>query len=182
MRILFSILALITFKANATIDAVDFTPTLVCEGSQTTFSSTSVVSGGSSIIAWNWDLDADGQFDDAFGPSINYQFNAAGTFNVGLQIITDQSETAAAYKLITVNAVPAANFTAADVCEGSSTLLEDQSTISSGSVVIWQWDLDNDGLYDNGTGSSITNDFGAAGSYVVGIQVTSDVNPPHLKV
>ncbi len=174
MRILFSILALITFKANATIDAVDFTPTLVCEGSQTTFSSTSVVSGGSSIIAWNWDLDADGQFDDAFGPSINYQFNAAGTFNVGLQIITDQSETAAAYKLITVNAVPAANFTAADVCEGSSTLLEDQSTISSGSVVIWQWDLDNDGLYDNGTGSSITNDFGAAGSYVVGIQVTSD--------
>lgn len=174
MRILFSILTLIAFQAHATIDQVDFTTTLVCQGSQTTFSSTSVVSGGSTIIAWNWDLDADGQFDDAFGPSINHQFNTAGTFNVGLQIMTDQNETAAAYHLITVNPVPSANFSAADVCEGSATLLEDQSTISSGSVVSWQWDFDNDGLYDNATGSSTTNNFGAAGTYVVGLQVTSD--------
>lgn len=174
MRILFSILTLIAFQAHATIDAVDFTPSLVCQGSQTTFSSTSVVSGGSTIIAWNWDLDADGQFDDAFGPSINHQFNTSGTFNVGLQIVTDQSETVAAYKLITVHAVPVANFTAADVCEGAATLFQDQSTISIGSVDMWQWDLDNDGLYDDATGNSTTNNFGAAGSYVVGLQVTSN--------
>lgn len=174
MRILFSILTLIAFQAHATIDAVDFTPTLVCQGSQTTFSSTSTVSGGSTIIAWNWDLDADGQFDDASGPSINHQFSNAGTFNVGLQIITDQNETAAAYKLITVNAVPTANFTGANVCEGSATVLEDQSTIASGSITTWQWDLDNDGLYDNATGNTVTHSFGSAGSYTVGLQVTSD--------
>jgi gliding motility-associated-like protein len=174
MRILFSVLTLMAFQAHATIDAVDFTPSLVCVGSQTTFSSTSVVSGGSTVTNWNWDLDADGQFDDAFGPSINFQFNTAGNFNVGLQIVTDQSETAAAYKIITVNAVPTADFTAADVCEGTTTLLEDQSTITSGTIVTWQWDLDNDGLYDNATGSSITTNFGNAGTYIVGLQVTSD--------
>lgn len=174
MRILFSILTLIAFQAHATIDAVDFSTTLVCEGSQTTLTSTSTVSGGATITNWNWDLDADGQFDDAFGPSISYQFNNAGTFNVGLQIVTDMDPPAAAYKLITVNPVPVADFSAPDVCEGTVSALADQSTIASGSISNWQWDLDNDGLYDDATGSVIANDFVNAGSYVVGLQVTSD--------
>lgn len=174
MRILFSLLTLLAFQAHATIDQVDFTTTLVCEGSQTTLTSTSTVSGGATITDWNWDLDADGQFDDAFGPSINHQFAAAGTFNVGLQIITDMDPAQAAYKLITVNPVPVADFTAPDVCEGTVSALADQSTISSGSITTWEWDLDNDGVYDDATGSVIAHDFMTAGSYVVGLQVTSD--------
>lgn len=174
MRILFAILTLIAFKANATIDVVDYSTTLVCEGSQTTFTSTAVVSGGATITNWNWDLDADGQFDDAFGPTVNYTFQNAGVFNVGLQIVTDMDAPQGVYKLITVNAVPTADFAAADVCEGTATQLVNQSTIASGSIISWEWDLDNDGLYDNASGSSISNDFVSAGTYVVGLQVTSD--------
>lgn len=174
MRILLFALALIAFQANATIDVVDFTPTLVCEGSATTFTSTSVVSGGVTITEWNWDLDADGQFDDATGPSINHQFNTPGVFNVGLMVITDGPDTAAVYQLITVNPVPVADFIAPDVCEGTASIMADASTISGGSIVMWEWDLDNDGLYDNGTGTSISNDFVIAGTYVVGLQITSD--------
>ncbi|MCB0755132.1 MAG: gliding motility-associated C-terminal domain-containing protein [Flavobacteriales bacterium] len=174
MRILFSVLTLIAFQAHATIDVVDFSTTLVCEGSQTTLTSTSTVSGGATITDWNWDLDADGQFDDAFGASINHQFANAGVYNVGLQIITDMDGPAAAYKLITVNPVPSADFSAPDVCEGTATALADQSTISSGSITSWQWDLDNDGFYDDASGSLIANDFVNAGSYPVGLQVTSD--------
>lgn len=174
MRILFSMLTLVALQAQANIDAVDFSTTLVCEGSQTTLTSTSTVSGGATITNWNWDLDADGQFDDAFGPSINFQFNASGTFNVGLQIITDMDPPAAAYKLIVVNPVPNADFTAPDVCEGSVSALADQSTIASGSIDTWEWDLDNNGLYDDATGSVIANNFGNAGSYVVGLLITSD--------
>jgi gliding motility-associated-like protein len=173
MRILLSLFALIAFKANATIDAVDFTPTIVCVGSQTNFTSISSVSGGVTITNWNWDLDADGQFDDAFGPSINHQFNTAATYNVGLQIITDAAEVAAAYKLITVNPVPSASFIGADVCYGSAHSLVDQSTIASGNIASWNWDLDNDGLYDDASGSSVSFSFGQPSSYVVGLQVTS---------
>ena len=115
MRILFSLLTLLAFQAHATIDSVDYTTTTVCEGSQTTFTSTSIVSGGATITDWNWDLDADGQFDDAFGPSIGHQFATPGVFNVGLQIITDMDPAQAIYQLITVNPVPAANFIAPDV-------------------------------------------------------------------
>ncbi len=175
MRILFSILTFGALQAHATVDAVDFQTTLVCAGSQTTLTSTSTVSGGATITDWNWDLDADGQFDDASGPSISYQFPAAGVYNVGLQIITDMDPPAAAYKLITVNPVPTANFSAPDVCEGTVSALADQSTISgNGSITNWEWDLDNDGLYDNATGSVIAHDFVNAGSYIVGLQVTSD--------
>lgn len=174
MRILFSLLTLVAFQAHATIDIVDYTTTTVCEGSQTTFTSTSVVSGGATITDWNWDLDADGQFDDAFGPSIGHQFNAPGVYNVGLQIITDMDPPQAVYKLITVNPVPAADFNSPDVCEGTVSALADASAIVSGSNVMWEWDLDNDGLYDNATGLVIAHDFVTPGSYVVGLQVTSD--------
>lgn len=174
MRILFSILTVLTFQAKATVVTVDYTTTNVCEGTQTTFTSTSQVSGGATITNWNWDLDSDGQFDDAFGPSIGYQFNSPGVYNVGLQIITDMDPPVAVYKLITVNPVPNPNFSAADVCYGSSTTLNDQSTIATGSIVNWQWDFDNDGNYNDGTGSSISHNFGIAGSYVVGLLVTSN--------
>lgn len=174
MRILFSVLLLAAMNASAAIDQVDFTTTLVCEGSQTTLTSTSTVSGGATITSWNWDLDADGQFDDATGPSISFQFNAAGTYNVGLQITTDMDPPAAAYNLINVNPVPSADFAAPDVCEGSVTAMADQSTVSTGSITSWNWDLDNDGLYNDATGNVIANDFGGAGSYTVGLLVTSD--------
>lgn len=174
MRILFAILSLVAFQAHATIDVVDYSTTLVCEGSQTTFTSTSTVSGGATITNWNWDLDADGQFDDAFGPTINYQFSNPGVYNVGLQIITDMDPPTAVYKLITVNPVPNASFSAPDVCEGTASQLTDQSSIASGSITSWEWDFDNDGLYDEASGNSVSNDFGSAGSYIVGLLVTSD--------
>jgi len=177
MRILFSILTLIAFQANATIVSVGFTNTAVCVGSQTTFTSTSVVSDGATITNWNWDLDGDGQFNDAFGPSINHTFNAPSPppFNVGLQIITDMDAPVSSYRLITVNPVPVANFSAADVCEGTASLVVDQSTISAGSIISWEWDYgDGNTLYDNATGTSFSTNFGAAGSYMVGLQVTSN--------
>lgn len=174
LKILITALTLFTFSAYATIDDVDFTASLACEGAQTTLTSTSVVSGGATITDWNWDLDADGQFDDAFGPTINYQFAAPGVYNVGLQIITDMDGPQAQYNLVTVYAVPVADFSAPDVCVGNATALADQSTISAGSITSWQWDLDNDGVYDNATGTVIANDFGSAGTYTVGLQVTSD--------
>ena len=174
MRILFSLLTLLAFQAHATIDSVDYTTTTVCEGSQTTFTSTSVVSGGATITDWEWDLDADGAFDDASGPSIGFQFVAPGVYNVGLRITTDMDPPQSIYKLITVNPVPVADFTAPDVCEGSVSALASTSTISGGSITAWEWDLDNDGLYDNATGSVIANDFVNAGTYVVGLQITSD--------
>lgn len=165
-------LALLCMQGMA--NTADFTHTAVCQGTASVFSSTSTASGGQTIVAWDWDLNADGQFTDASGPVANHLFPSAGTFQVGLRITTDQANVVVAYKLVTVHPNPVANFSAPNVCKGQNSILTSTSTISSGSIVSWEWDLDNDGQYDDATGQSVTHNFGNDGGYIVGLRVTSN--------
>ncbi len=172
-RVLVLILSLV--GATGFANTAEFTHTAVCLGSQSVFSSTSVASGGETIVLWDWDLNADGQFTDAAGPVVSTVFPAAGTFQVGLRITTDLGTEVVAYRLVTVNPVPVADFTAPDVCKGANTMLTSTSSISGGSVVFWEWDLDNDGQYDDANGETLSHNFGNDGGYVVGLRVTSDL-------
>lgn len=167
--------ALSLLWAEGMANSADFTFSTVCQGTQTIFSSTSVASGGETIVAWEWDLDADGQFDDASGTVVSHLFGSDGTFQVGIRITTDLGSVVVAYKLVNVNPVPVADFSAPDVCKGANTVLTSTSSVSSGSVVFWEWDLDNDGQYDDATGSVLVHNFGNDGGYVVGLRVTSDL-------
>ncbi len=45
------------------------------------------------IVAWDWDLDNDGQFDDAFGETVQWTWNSAGTFDIGLEVTSSDSLT-----------------------------------------------------------------------------------------
>jgi|GEM_PF-680666 len=45
------------------------------------------------IVAWDWDLDNDGQFDDAFGPNVQHTWNAPGTYDIGLRVTSSDSLT-----------------------------------------------------------------------------------------
>lgn len=164
--------AIIGTKAVA--NTADFSHTAVCQGTTSVFSSTSTGSGGETIVAWDWDLNANGQFTDASGTVANYLFPSAGTFQVGLRITTDQGSVVATYKLVTVYAVPVADFTAPDVCKGQNSQITSTSAISSGSISSWEWDLDNDGQYDDATGAVVVHNFGNDGGYVVGLRVTSN--------
>jgi gliding motility-associated-like protein len=166
-----SLLCLVT-QANAS--TASFTATNVCEGSNTLFQSTSTASSGT-ITQWLWDFDYDGQFDDGAGQNVNYVFPTSGTFLVGLRITTDLNETVQTYNTVVINPVAVASFFAPEVCAGSTTSFTDNSTIASpGAIAAYAWDFDNNGSYDNGTGATAQNQFANAGTYVVGLQVTSD--------
>jgi gliding motility-associated-like protein len=156
-------------------NTASFSPESTCLGAESVFSSTSLASGGETIVAWDWDLDADGQFDDASGSVVTFQFLAAGTYQVGLRITTDLGNTDEQYEFITIYPVPLASFSAPDVCEGQNTVVTSTSTISSGSIQSWGWDLDNDGNYDDASGEVVSNDFGNDGAYAIGLIVTSDL-------
>ena len=166
-----SLLCLVT-QANAS--TASYTATNVCEGSNTLFQSTSTASSGT-ITQWLWDFDYDGQFDDGSGQNVNYVFPTSGTFLVGLRITTDLNETVQTYNTVVINPVAVASFLAPEVCAGSATSFTDNSTIASpGAIAAYAWDFDNNGSYDNGTGATAQYLFGGAGTYVVGLQVTSD--------
>ncbi len=159
-------------QANAS--TASYTATNVCEGSNTLFQSTSTASSGT-ITQWLWDFDYDGQFDDGSGQNVNYVFPTSGTFLVGLRITTDLNETVQTYNTVVINPVAVASFLAPEVCAGSATSFTDNSTIASpGAIAAYAWDFDNNGSYDNGAGATAQYLFGGAGTYVVGLQVTSD--------
>jgi hypothetical protein len=58
------------------------------------------------------------------------------------------------------------------VLDGSGSFHQDASK----SIDSWEWDLDNDGVYDV-TGPSVTTSFGALGDYPVTLRVTDDASP-----
>lgn len=157
------------------VPMAEFTPESVCQGTQTTFASTSTVDPGDFIVAWDWEFVPGSGFNDASGPTANWLFPGPGTFNVGLRITTNNGLQDVLFKLITVNPLPSAMFTAPEVCEGETTMFTDASTIASGSITGWAWDLDNDGNFDNGSASTASNDYMVAGTYTIGLEVTSDL-------
>ena len=57
--------------------------------------------------------------------------------------------------------------------DGSDSFHQDASK----SIDSWEWDLDNDGAYDDATGPIATISFPAVGNYPVGLRVTDNANP-----
>jgi gliding motility-associated-like protein len=165
-------LALIGLPILASATTADFTTTTVCQGNNSLLVSISTPTIGQTIMSWDWDLDADGNFNDASGANLSHAFPGSGVFNVGLQVTTNLGEVVSVYRLVTVNPLPLAQFSAAPACLGDPILLSDQST--GATVVSVTWDLDNDGQYDDASGTNAQLTPPATGSFPVGLRVISD--------
>ena len=124
--------------------------------------------------AYAWDLDGDGQFDDALGitPSTTY---TSGTRTVSLRVTDALGASDTASRTVTVNAPPSASFSfspaAPDV--GATVSFDagasnDDLSLPSGA---YGWDFDNNGSIDAG-GEQVQHDFATAGGKTVRLQVT----------
>ena len=112
----------------------------------------SEVNLGDSIVAYRWDLDDDGQYDDAFGatPTI-----PAGTLPVDQELdIALQVEDAQGGLFgvdtttleIVTNLAPVANAGGPyTLTEGTAFNLDGTGSTDDGSIITYQWDLDYDG-------------------------------------
>lgn len=164
-------------------------PTAVSGGPYSGFVGTSVVLNGSgsdsdgTIAAYNWDFDNDGAFDDATGQTPSFQCTAAGVFPIALEVTDNRSGTASEATTVdcTVapNLPPTANaggpYTGS---VGATTSLDGSgSTDADGSIVLYEWDLDDDGFFDDATGASASFTCSAVGTFNVSLQVTDDGSP-----
>lgn len=150
-----------------------FTSNAVCRETATFFADNSTIASGS-LTGFAWDFDSDGNYDNGTGDSIDYVFPADGTFTVGFQVTSDSGCVSVTHAIVTVFPTPTANFSFSDDCLGDSTHFMGNGTVSSGSIVAYNWELNGDGQYNDATGASIYHEFINAGNYQVGLRVTSN--------
>ncbi|MGH2957513.1 MAG: M14 family zinc carboxypeptidase [Solirubrobacterales bacterium] len=76
-------------------------------GEDVTFTSTSTDSDGT-VVSHEWDLDADGGFDDAQGSQVTRAFTVAGTYTISLRASDDDGASGVRTRQLTVGVTPAA--------------------------------------------------------------------------
>lgn len=128
----------VTVFVNPTPNAA-FTVQSGCLGDTTFFSDNSTMIAPDSIVSWNWDLG--GSFSSDTSPSI--VFAEHGTFDISLVVINSEGCSDTATSTVTVNPAPTAAFTANDTCLFNPTFFNDLSSVSSGSITTYQWQLGN---------------------------------------
>ena len=143
-----------------------------------TFTSDSVPWAGESISSFKWDIDGDG-FDDGSGPVLNQAFSTSGNQIVRLEVKQSNGAQDIATSIFRVNAPPVPGFvwTPGSPVAGNEVQLFSTSVDAEGPIADQDqaWDLDDDGQFDDATGSAVTGTFGA-GDHDISLRVTDSDN------
>ena len=152
-------------------------------GEEVVFTSTSEP-GEHAIAAQSWDLDDDGEFDDAEGATAATSFDRGGEHRVRLRIRDAGGATDEAEATLRVrgeddgdgNAPPSASFTMSpdNPVAGDTVTFTSTASDPDGRIESRRWDLDGDGAHDDARGATATRSFPDAGSYTVGLRVVDD--------
>lgn len=132
------------------------------------------------IASTAWDLDNDGQFDDAGGAQTSHSFVSEGVHRVRMRVTDDDGDRDTAAALIAVaapaNQPPVAGFNVNPVSPEAFEEASFTSTSSDpdGTIASYEWDLDNDGQFDDATGSAASRVFGVTGEYTIRLRVIDD--------
>lgn len=141
---------------------------------------------GGSIVKYEWDIDNNGTFDYV-GPSADYSYSAPGLYYVNLRVTDDEGATDdltddpgdALIKIVVtpppVPPVAAAKASAYEVFVNEAITFDgsDSYDPDGGSIVLYEWDWDGDGTYDE-TGKILNHAYASPGTYYVQLKVTDD--------
>jgi hypothetical protein len=126
-------------------------------------------------VSYAWDLDGDGTFE-VRGPAAEARYGTAGRHIVALRL-TDPAgaATVVAQDVVVDNLPPSAAFTLSPAAPAPGQDVELTSRASdpeNGTLQLAQaWDLDGDGLFDDGGAAVVHHSF-SAGEHVVRLRVT----------
>jgi PKD domain-containing protein len=118
-----------------------------------------------------WDLDGDGECDDAAGPSASRSFASAGAYEV--RICVNGDETIQRRTVSVRNRTPVASFTYVPQAPmpGDVVTMTSSSSDPDGPITAQSWDLDADSAFDDAFGGIATVVYGRSGTYPVALQV-----------
>jgi PKD repeat protein len=133
------------------------------------FTDQSTISTGS-LSSYEWSF-GDGNSSQRQNPS--HQYSSANSFTVGLLVTSDQGCEDSISQQVMVNPNPSASFSVNDrvQCQRDSFQFTNQSTISTGSLVSYEWSF-GDGASSQRQNPS--HQYSSADSFTVSLSVTSD--------
>ncbi len=146
------------------------------EGATVTFDGSKSSDTDGSITKYEWDFQSDGIYDQtttAATTTYKYTDNFSGL--VKLRVTDNESGTATDTKSVTIaNVAPTAEAGGPYSGEINKAIQLTGSATDPGSdVLTYQWDLDNDGIYET-SGQSPQATFKTGGSHTVKLKVTDD--------
>ncbi len=148
---------------------LQFTYDTVCIGDSSTMINTSLVSD--TVVNVLWDLNGNGQFNDAEGDQVKHLFESPGNHLVGMRIIFKNEPMDVVYNPVSVGGIVTANFSYEGVCLGSTTEFNNNSSSTFGVIDRWFWDFGNG---DTSNTKNPSNQYESAGNYNVILNVFSE--------
>ncbi|MBN4051405.1 PKD domain-containing protein, partial [bacterium AH-315-M05] len=144
-----------------------FTTANVCLYDDAVFTNSSTVSSGS-VTSWQWDF-GDGNTASTQNPAHLYSVDS--TYNVTLIVTSNNNCLDTIVQPIQIYPIPIAGFSTNNVCLYDPAVFSDTSTISSGSIISFDWDF-GDG--NTSTTQSPTYLYSLDGTYNVSLIVTTN--------
>ena len=135
-----------------------------------------------SIVLYEWDFEGDGTYDWSSTTTGNttYTYNVVGTYNAVFRVTDNEGDTSTAVAVTTViSAGPEGSPTA----EGSATpdsgpapltvSFDGTGTDPDGTIVLYEWDYENDGVYDwsSPTSAATSHSYNDAGTVTAAFRV-----------
>ena len=120
-----------------------------------------------------WDLNGDGVFDDATGPTATQTFDTPGDHTVGLSV-TGPGGTSTTSQTIpaTLPPPPLVVFNAQPTSGVTPLIVSLNSCASTGAITTFKWDFDSDGIVDFTGPCATEHTFSSPGVYTVTLLVT----------
>jgi PKD repeat protein len=129
-------------------------------------------------LSYSWDLDGDGTFGDAAGALQIVSYSAAGIYRVAVQVSDGRGATSTAEATIRVlvDQAPAIAFTNDPLqpLVGATVGFTATATDPDGTITRIEWDLDDDGQFDDAAGTTATWSFRTAGQHRVAVRAFDD--------
>lgn len=177
-----------TATATRTITVGNLSPTVTLTvspqsaptGTPVSFSASATDPDGGAVT-YAWELDGDGDFDDAtVATPPAQQYPRAGSRTVGVRVTDDDGAgpSSTVERTATVTAtnrlpsLPAITAIPAAPRPGAQFALGAAATDPEGTALTYAWDLDGDGAFDDGTGATVDTTFPATGDLVVRVRAT----------
>lgn len=169
-KLVFVLLFILSFFSGNFAQTLNFEYTNGVAGKETVFVNKSTID--EEVITVAWDLTGDGIYNNGWGDTVGFTYPTIGTYNIGLRITVVSLDSYELRKDIEITHELNVSFEYTIVCIGNATQFTNTSE-SSDVIVSTQWDLNNDGIFNDASGNSLNYLFSSLGPHTIGLRVTT---------